>query len=935
MKHSYIRILSVILFALVFCEISAQDCGSETFTNIPTNNAGQYLTRNWTGDNSVAWTATDARTDQTISGKAITLRNGTLSNDVAQPGGIGTLTFDYARIYTGNSTLKVFVNGTQYGGDIIVSSTTATTASISINLTGSISLSFQNSGKRTRIDNVSWTCFNSSACSITDITIQNATTCSNNGTPNDASDDYFTADVIVTYDNAPSSGTIDLSGSSVLNTGTTSANISSSPQTIAGVQLKADGNNVEIIASFSEENTCTLTKTIENSAVEACSAAPSTCEYTVGGIYISEISYNPATNQGSDANCEYVEIYNAYSEEVNLDGWAFTSGINYSFTSSHTIPSGGYIIMASNSSAIGSCYTIDGSPLILDWGSESLGNSGGTVTLTPPSSCSSAVGQSITYDDGSGNADGDGNALYFSQDGTQSSDSPTPGSGVCSATTDSYPCSNSACTASITFSSAVCNQQTAGSNDTYDVEFDFDMGSESGSFNINVNTGTAPSTISSSGTITVSDILETENLTITVTNANCTLSESVTAPSCNDASNDGALTFQMINPCGNDGDNEFVVFTSGDAAITIDDIALGSVQDESDNDWNYFWSTNMEGGNGPSPTENGNPTAQTVQGSNGYGIYDPVTDASTYTTAINTLHTAAGNPASPLFLAPNNSTGEIPANSNVVFFLGYGTDGFEDANNNLNFTPQASDAPFYIILGKGNGNFGFFSNSSSRVQYITIGNAQSHLGYNPNNPTTINGGGSSQYLNNDGIYYEDGNCIPTASVILPVHLIRFDVKKKKSNSLLTWNTASEINNDYFEILRSKDGRSFNKIGKINGNGNTNSESFYHFLDNNPLYGTNYYRLKQVDFNGNFTFSKIESIAFNESNAFIYPTQTENFIQIKNTIISETSLEIYDVLGRVHLIKLFDDSDNTFSVENLVPGHYFFQLNNQTFRFIKK
>lgn len=916
-------------------EIAAQNCGSETFMNIPTNNGGQYLSRNWTGDNSVDWTATDARTDQTISGKAITLRNGTLSNDVAQMGGIGTLTFDYARIFSGSSTLKVYVNDTQYGGDIIVSSLTPTTATIPINESGSISLKFENSGKRTKIDNVSWTCFNSSGCSVSDLAIQNATTCSDNGTPNDASDDYFTADVIVTYNNEPSSGTIDLTGSGILSTGTTAANVTSSPQTISGVRLKADGNDVEITATFSDENTCTYTETIENSKVDACSSTTSTCNYTVGGIYISELSYNPATNQGSDANCEYIEIFNAYSEDVNLDGWRFTSGINYTFTSSQTIPSGGYIILASNSSAIAGCYTISGSSLLLDWGSESLVNSGGTVTLVPPNSCSGATGQSVTYSDGSGNADGDGDALYFTQDGTQSSDSPTPGSGSCSATADSYPCNNTACSATLTFSSSSCNQQTAGSDDTYDVEFGFDIGSESGIFSVTVNQGSAPSTISSSGTLTVANIPETENLMITVSNTNCTLNETITAPSCNNASNNGSLTFQMINPCGNDGDNEFVVFTSGDAVITIDNVALGSVQDESDNDWNYFWSTNVEGGNGPKPTENGNANAQTVQGSNGYGIYDPITDASTYMTAISTLHAAAGNPSTPIFIAPDHVSGEIPANSNVVFFLGYGSDGFNDAVNNLDFTPQTNDAPFYVILGKGDGNFGFFSNSSSRIQYITIGNAHSHLGYNPNNPKTINGGGGSEYLNNDGIYYEDGNCIPTASVILPVNLINFNAKKRNTSGVLTWKTASEVDNDYFEVLRSTDGKSFRVIGIVEGNGNTRTETVYKFIDKKPSNGKNYYRLRQIDFNGSYSLSKIESLLFNYDNSFIYPTNAQDYIQIKSLDDNEKSLRVYDILGRSSFIYQLDNKNNIYSVEHLLPGHYFLKINNQVHRFIKK
>lgn len=136
--------------------------GSESFSNIPASSSA-YSTRTWTGDNGVAWSATDARTDQTLTGKAIAMRTGTLKNTSTVTGGVGTLTFDYQRVFTGNSTLKVFVNGVQYGGDITVSSTTATTFSQAINVAGNVTIEIKNSGNRTIIDNLSWTCSEGSA----------------------------------------------------------------------------------------------------------------------------------------------------------------------------------------------------------------------------------------------------------------------------------------------------------------------------------------------------------------------------------------------------------------------------------------------------------------------------------------------------------------------------------------------------------------------------------------------------------------------------------------------------------------------------------------------------------------------------------------------------------------------------------------------------
>lgn len=133
-------------------------CGTESFVN--SSNTGSYSTFGWTGDNSVDWTATDARGDQDLGAdEAVMLRNGSLTNDASVAGGCGTISFDYARIYSGNSTLKVFINGTQYGGDITVSSTSSTTFSTVVNVSGPIDIELQNSGNRTLISNLQWGCY--------------------------------------------------------------------------------------------------------------------------------------------------------------------------------------------------------------------------------------------------------------------------------------------------------------------------------------------------------------------------------------------------------------------------------------------------------------------------------------------------------------------------------------------------------------------------------------------------------------------------------------------------------------------------------------------------------------------------------------------------------------------------------------------------------
>lgn len=132
--------------------------GAETFTNLGANSSA-YSVRNWTGDNGVTWTANDARTDQTLTGKAIAIRTGSVKNTVAVPNGIGALTFNYKRVFTGNSTIKILVNGVQYGSDIVVSSETATLHTEVINVSGNVVVELQNSGNRSIIDDIAWDCY--------------------------------------------------------------------------------------------------------------------------------------------------------------------------------------------------------------------------------------------------------------------------------------------------------------------------------------------------------------------------------------------------------------------------------------------------------------------------------------------------------------------------------------------------------------------------------------------------------------------------------------------------------------------------------------------------------------------------------------------------------------------------------------------------------
>jgi chitodextrinase len=141
-------------------------CATESFAKIPAS-ATNYATRTWTGDSVLNWTATDARTDQTINTKAILIRNGSLSASTSADG-IGSLTVTTQQKFTGSTgTFNLRVNGNIVG--TIPFSPTATTTTISnINISGDVLLSFtDNSGganstpSRVAFDDISWTCYSS------------------------------------------------------------------------------------------------------------------------------------------------------------------------------------------------------------------------------------------------------------------------------------------------------------------------------------------------------------------------------------------------------------------------------------------------------------------------------------------------------------------------------------------------------------------------------------------------------------------------------------------------------------------------------------------------------------------------------------------------------------------------------------------------------
>lgn len=133
---------------------------------------------------------------------------------------------------------------------------------------------------------------------------------------------------------------------------------------------------------------------------------------------------------------------------------------------------------------------------------------------------------------------------------------------------------------------------------------------------------------------------------------------------------------------------------------------------------------------------------------------------------------------------------------------------------------------------------------------------------------------------------------------LPIELIYFKLEKEARGVSIEWATATEKNNAYFLIERSKDAVNFEVIVKIDGSGDSRGLLNYNFIDQDVQEGIHYYRLKQVDLNGRYSYSKLNSINvfdFKSSTPLIYPnpvTSNEFYIQYDG----DARIELFSILG---------------------------------------
>jgi hypothetical protein len=310
--------------------------------------------------------------------------------------------------------------------------------------------------------------------------------------------------------------------------------------------------------------------------------------------------------------------------------------------------------------------------------------------------------------------------------------------------------------------------------------------------------------------------------------------------------------------------------------------------------------------------------------------------------------------------------------------------------NNLSFINQISGFPktdssaspmvrinkLYDTRTTWTGSFGFYSQTTCRdkqtfdvwvtdtvLPQLTDTHALAvwtHVYHPSSYPAHLYGNRTPYSINNgkitaarSGIYFvwsepfggiTFGLAVDSSRQQLPVSWLSFTGNIQNENVLLQWATTSEINNSHFEIERSVDGFNFTYVGRKEGKGTTNSISEYGFTDRDAFSQTQaevlYYRLKQVDYNGNYEYSRTIAINNNgqsmgsmELITFPNPFTEKLNLTLNNVSEGNVTIEVYDLSGRKHYTQTtLSGGQGTLSIDlsslaNLAKGVYIVNIKN--------
>jgi len=259
----------------------------------------------------------------------------------------------------------------------------------------------------------------------------------------------------------------------------------------------------------------------------------------------------------------------------------------------------------------------------------------------------------------------------------------------------------------------------------------------------------------------------------------------------------------------------------------------------------------------------------------------------------------------PIEVITNNNSGGYNYNINFDYTIEY-------SGSNIPSSMWTLQGNWPCLIGSSNSNDNFFNLPNNTVNTNSNSTTQGNIwvqdtlynDYHYNNIDYLKLGCNCVELIiqgpgiNDGILLTIENCIES----LPIELKGFTANyvENRRYSILEWTTASELNNDYFEILKSTDGINWILLDTIKGNGTTTQESRYRYIDYNlKISEIVYYKLRQVDFDGaSETFGPI-SLQVIIDEIILYPNPVEKFlfINFNNENHQSGFIKITDILGK--------------------------------------
>ena len=867
MKKIYSVLIPIFISVLGFAQ------GTETFTNIPAS-SGSYLARTWTGDNGLIWNATDARTDQTITGKAITIRLGSVTcNSI--PNGISTLSFKHQQVFTGsNPSLQVLINNVQIG-TVTPTASVATATFSNINVTGNFNLEIKQvtSGLRISIDDVTWTDNNSAPCD--EPTAQ----------PTNLVLNAAASTVTGSFDLIPAPTTVQ----NYLIVRSTSSSLTQLP--VDGVTYTAGqaiGGGNGTVVGISADGTFTN------------SVSPGTQYY----YFIFAMN---------DQSCSGAPNYNQISP---LTGSVTTPALAPCTTPS--VPT--VLILTPANTSIAGSFTGSGATKYLTVISTTT-----PLSVTPANGTVYAAGQTL----GNGNVVSYGTATTFAATGL-------------TVATQYYLYvfgANDGCTGAPFYSTSSLNGTATTTNNTQGIP----VGYYNAAAGLNCQPlKTALKNIITSGSQVLS---YTPGLWNIYQYADQHRNDANTADIMWDMYSD--------NPTG----AEPYTFTYGTNQC-------GSYSTEG-NCYNREHSTPQSWFNQVSPMVSDAhhifPTDGEVNNMRSNYPYGEVTN----------LASVPSNQNNPSLNGSKLGTGSATQN------FGYAGTVFEPINA---YKGDVARAGLYMsvryedeIIAQnwsqfGNANQVFLSTTDEpdpvkrRLQIYDPWFLNILVKWHNQDPVS-----QKEIDRNNAIYYTTVNTTSTGSPkvqsnrnpfvdhpeyvaaifqctgVVPVTIIDFTAQKNKETVLLKWYASFETSFKQYEIERSTDGISFYMRGVVPGR----NLAEYNFIDTDlPKNAVLYYRLKMIDLDGKFKYSKIVSVRLNNnfSNAIVYPNPVAGQLNIKldEELQSASALQIMDVTGRIVKQQSVNTGDINIGldVNSLSPGRYFIkiitgrQVINQSFIVIK-